>query len=238
MKENFLKEKGTIFLKYYTFVLILFGSMLILFGFKSSRKNIITIVSSLVYWIDEKKAKIFIKENFLLFQKIFFYGIILYVGLQMVRKIYYNIKKKREFDEGLDKCLYNYLISNDNQPRSFLVEGDWGSGKTYRIKSFFEKYLKYRDEELYYISCFGIDSRSELLNEIKKLIENKDESLGSKFINIIKGIPIFGDGIYNILRPDYDLHDIKKGSIFIFDDFERICATENRNIEDNNKIIK
>ena len=116
--------------------------------------------------------------------------------------------------------IYEYLSSKEKRP--FLITGEWGSGKTYTINNFFEKFYKYNKQKIYKISCFGIDIRTTLISEMKNIFEKEDNSLTKKILDIINKIPIFGDFLSGLLKNDYEIKDIPENSIFIFDDFERI----------------
>ena len=118
--------------------------------------------------------------------------------------------KNMEQKSRMEESLFRYL-QEGTAPRCYLVTGEWGSGKTYEIDHFFEKYYKYSNRKIYRISCFGISSRKELIEEINNTIEREDDSFYTFSIQALKYIPVVGDALY-------------KGSVFIFDDFERITA--------------
>lgn len=119
------------------------------------------------------------------------------------------------------KEIYEYLICKEK--RAFLLTGDWGSGKTYTIDTFFNNYYKYQDSKVYKISCFGLESRESILKEMKNIFETEDNSITKKILNLINKIPIVGDFLAGILKSDYEIKNVPKNSIFIFDDFERIA---------------
>ena len=60
------------------------------------------------------------------------------------------------------------------------------------------------------------------MKRIENVCEVEDNGLFNKFIDIIEKIPIIGAFLKNVLEKKYDINNIKKGSIFIFDNFERI----------------
>jgi hypothetical protein len=138
------------------------------------------------------------------------------------------INSKDEFT----RSLYNYL--ENDEKRCYVISGEWGVGKTYTLGEFLKKYLRYSTrKKVYNISCFGISSRDELINEIKLTYEREDNRAIVKLNDFIKAIPILGDGIYNIIKPRYELKDMKKKAIFVFDDFERI--TQSTILENDNR---
>ena len=139
---------------------------------------------------------------------------------------YFNSPKNVKLNPFEDS-LYKYIEQKSNG-KGYLVTGEWGSGKTYIVNQFLDKYYKFSTKPVYRISCFGLDSRQLVLEEIKNQTEINDKS----FFNWIQYIPVLGNPIYNILKDSYSLKSISKKSIFIFDDFERITslgiATSNR----------
>lgn len=113
--------------------------------------------------------------------------------------------------------LVEFLNSPDSIHNVFWLDGSWGSGKTFFIKTFFENQI-YKKKEIYYISCFGIKTREQaekiLINEIEKqsILGNLD------FIPLIGG---FFKWFFKTVGTDL----MKRDSIIIFDDFERVSYT-------------
>lgn len=115
-----------------------------------------------------------------------------------------------------------HLVEFLNSPNSihnvFWLDGSWGSGKTFFIKTFFENQI-YKKKEIYYISCFGIKTREQaekiLINEIEKqsILGNLD------FIPLVGGVFKW---FFKIVGTDL----MKRDSIVIFDDFERVSYAE------------
>ena len=56
--------------------------------------------------------------------------------------------------------LVEFLNTPDSIHNVFWLDGSWGSGKTFFIKTFFENQI-YKKKEIYYISCFGIKTREQ-----------------------------------------------------------------------------
>ena len=82
-------------------------------------------------------------------------------------------------------------------------------------------------QKVYYISCFGIESKNDLITQLKELYGTQDDSLKLKISEIIRVIPIIGEFLYEVLKPKYEFKDMNKKSIFIFDDFERVTSIPN-----------
>lgn len=131
--------------------------------------------------------------------------------------------KNMEQKSRMEESLLRYL-QEGTAPRCYLVTGEWGSGKTYEIDRFFDKYYKYSNRKIYRISCFGISSRKELIEEINNTIEREDDSFYTFSIQALKYIPVVGDALYKVLKKSYRYTSVPKESVFIFDDFERITA--------------
>lgn len=165
-------------------------------------------------------------RKWMTFYLIFSLIALLLIKVYLMVRHYFNSPKNNKLNP-FENSLYKYIEQSSNG-KGYLVTGEWGSGKTYIVNQFLDKYYKFSTKPIYRISCFGLDSRQLVLEEIKSQIEINDKSL----FNSIQYIPVFGKPIYNILKDSYSLKSISKKSIFIFDDFERITslgiATSNR----------
>ena len=121
-------------------------------------------------------------------------------------------------DYSFQTHLVEFLNSPDSIHNVFWLDGSWGSGKTFFIKTFFENQI-YKKKEIYYISCFGIKTREQaekiLINEIEKqsILGNLD------FIPLVGGVFKW---FFKIVGADL----MKRDSIIIFDDFERVSYAE------------
>lgn len=132
-------------------------------------------------------------------------------------------------------------LKNDKSNQAILIDGEWGSGKTFFIK---EKIIpeikeKLTDVPVYYVSLYGISSSNEIHNLVSSQITEKyiEKHLGKKVTGSLKKIeraikkiaPVInvlkeasGVGIdfvhFNELKNNLD---IPTKSIMIFDDLER-----------------
>lgn len=110
--------------------------------------------------------------------------------------------------------LVEFLNSSDSIHNVFWLDGSWGSGKTFFIKTFFENQI-YKKKEIYYISCFGIKTREQaekiLINEIEK----------QSILGNLDFIPLVG-GVFKWFFKTVGTDLMKRDSIIIFDDFERV----------------
>ena len=146
--------------------------------------------------------------------------IFLLTGFQLV---YDRLLKKESGNNTFEQSLLRY-INDDTIPRCYVLTGEWGSGKTYDTTSFFEKYYANSRKKVYRISCYGLETRNDLVNEIERTIQKQDSSLSATIINSLSIIPVIGDALEKLLKKTYSYDTAKKGSIFIFDDFERVVS--------------
>ncbi len=130
-----------------------------------------------------------------------------------------DYKNNVEKTNDLYKSLYEYLLDKNNMP--ILITGSWGIGKTYTLDNFFENYYKYKGKKIYKVSCFGITTKEQLLSSIKDVCKKNDNSIFSQLIDLIGKLPIIGEFLKKLLEKKYDFNSLKKGSIFVFDNFER-----------------
>ncbi|WP_394884283.1 P-loop NTPase fold protein [Clostridium butyricum] len=135
------------------------------------------------------------------------------------------IKNIREY---IDDTVYN---------RAVLLDGQWGSGKTYFIKNKLKKELEayekiknnreYKKKKIIYISLYGIKSTRDVSNEIYLNCANIKNRKKAAIISL--GGKVFSDLMKN---KGFDLEKYLKASLFkpfidinncilIFDDLER-----------------
>ena len=134
------------------------------------------------------------------------------------------------YDYPYQTHLVEFLNSPDSIHNVFWLDGSWGSGKTFFIKTFFENQI-YKKKEIYYISCFGIKTREQaekiLINEIEK-----QSTLGN-----LDFIPLVG-GVFKWFFKTVGTDLMKRDSIIIFDDFERVSYTaKSDNPSDYNDLL-
>ena len=141
-------------------------------------------------------------------------------------------------ENAIEEELNDYLY-NVNIKYAVLLNGSWGSGKTYYIKKYIEKLEREFDESKknkskklkkpIYISLYGINSVSEIKNKIllslikskkvKQLLPLLDVGLevGSDFISDITFIKNPDNKLGKILQTLYKIDNL----IIVFDDLER-----------------
>lgn len=138
-----------------------------------------------------------------------------------------NINEKRMKNncgkDRFEKSLFRYL-HDTAVPRCFLVTGQWGSGKSFEVNRFFNNYYNYTKTQVYRVSCFGLSSRKELIDEINNIVEQSDNSFYAQIIKVLQYLPVIGEAINKLLKKTYAYDSLDKGSVFIFEDFERITS--------------
>ena len=145
--------------------------------------------------------------------------------LAIIRLYQIHVDHKLERIKGesrLEESLFRYL--HDDSHRSFLISGSWGSGKTFEINHFFEKYYSNSTRKIFRVSCFGLSTRNDLTKEISNVIEQQDHSISKAIVDIMIYFPVLGEMLNRLLKKSYNYTTVKRGSIFIFDDFERISS--------------
>lgn len=131
--------------------------------------------------------------------------------------------KKLKGDSRFEQCALRYM-RDKGIPHCLLITGEWGSGKTYEVNDFLQKYYYNSNIKIYRISCFGLCTRKEVIEEINDTIEREDNSLYKTICIVVRYIPVLGELISKLVRRTYRYDSVKEKSIFVFDDFERITS--------------
>ena len=134
----------------------------------------------------------------------------------------YQIRKIKG-DSRFEQCALRYM-QDKGIPHCLLITGDWGSGKTHDVNEFIQKYYYNSSINVYRVSCFGLCTRKEVVEEINDTIKRMDNSINKSLSIAVRYIPIMGEPLSKLLSRTYRYDSVKKGSIFIFDDFERITS--------------
>ncbi|CYU31906.1 P-loop NTPase fold protein [Streptococcus suis] len=126
-----------------------------------------------------------------------------------------------EYDFPFQEDLVSFLNRKEGRGRNiFWLDGAWGSGKTHFIRTFFENQL-YKPREIYYISCFGIRTREQAEKVLIDEIEQHSTFGSLDHIPVVSSLVKWS---YKILGLDL----MKKHSIVIFDDLERVAYSEKK----------
>ncbi len=123
--------------------------------------------------------------------------------------------------KDIDRVIYDYI--NSDYEHSLLITGEWATGKTYYVNDFLNKFYKHTNKKIYKVSCFGLDTRDALAEEIAHVMKVEDDSIYSQFTDIVANIPIIGGVINSYMSKCYSYQKLEKKSIIIFDDLERVA---------------
>ena len=120
----------------------------------------------------------------------------------------------------LIEVLDNFVSSDNN--KSILIDGPWGCGKTHQIRDFIDKH---KSIKIVYLSLFGHKS----IESINAAIYQQTSVVKNFFLNTVKVVPSILNSVPIVKDyvPAIDLQlninkNIKRESIIIFDDLERI----------------
>lgn len=148
---------------------------------------------------------------------------LIYKGIKAYGK--YELLSPQEFPEydfPFQRDLVDFL---NNEPKfgqnTYWLDGGWGTGKTHFLRTFFQK-QSIKKLEIYYVSCFGIRTREQAEQVLIREIEDRS-SFGS-----LDHIPVVG----NLIKwgvTTLGLNLMKKDSVVIFDDLERVVYSEKEN---------
>lgn len=137
------------------------------------------------------------------------------------KKIFKELEDEQYQSKEYHKNLVNFLNEDSyNGSNIFWLNGSWGSGKTRFLNAFFEN-QKFGHNNIYKISCFGLKTRERLERNLREQIENK-----STFY-FLQSFPLIGD-LLSYISQEVGLRKIKKHSIIIFDDLERVAVFLNQ----------
>ena len=67
--------------------------------------------------------------------------------------------------EEMNLFIFNYLI-NDKTNTALLLDGEWGTGKTYYIKNVLIPFIEEKKKQVVYVSLYGIENTESLSKTI------------------------------------------------------------------------
>lgn len=228
-KRELLKQAEAVLLqtkKVTDFMAVVGVFYILLFRIPSLRAIGRAVCQYLITWYIPVDMAV-LKKIYLCGEQVFRLAILLWFFLTLLlffSSLIWDYRLKRQkgnnrFEESLFRYLQDRAV-----PRSFLITGKWGSGKTYEVEHFFDRYYRHSRTKVYRISCFGLSSRKELVEEINHTIEQDDASIYALIIKVLQFLPVVGEAVNKFLKKSYTYTSVRKGSIFIFDDFERITS--------------
>ena len=137
----------------------------------------------------------------------------------------------KEIKYYIDTNFYNYAV---------MIDGAWGSGKTYFVKNVLLKKIESNEKRVLYVSLYGISNiqelgkklyldyllkdKSKLVTEHTELVENVIGTIidiGSPFMGKLGDIDIKERKIKNIVQNAVKHICPMKNCVLIFDDLER-----------------
>lgn len=159
-------------------------------------------------------------------------------------------------DDQIIDLLIEYTTDNRYR-QAVLIDGDWGSGKTYFVQEKLVDALKTKFKEtpeyscnVIYISLYGAENFSQIMDDIysaslesffdKKLGDGIGEKIG-KGINFTSKLITTGMKYFNLERDDLPkLSDIKgiNNAVIIFDDLERCSIDTNQLLGFINNLVE
>lgn len=154
-------------------------------------------------------------------------------------------------DEEIVQVLTDY-VEDTRYKQAVLIDGEWGSGKTFFVKEklLSELNVKFPERSAMYISLYGLNDFSQIMDEIynlafekffdKKIGDGSGEKIG-KGLNFVSKVFSAGLKHFNINLDDLpSLSDIKqiKDTIIIFDDLERCNIDANQLLGFINNLVE
>ena len=135
-------------------------------------------------------------------------------------------------DEKINAILMDY-VQNDKTHQAILIDGEWGSGKTFFIQNvFMENYKKLQQpKKLYYLSLYGVKDFKQIENDLReKMLENYiatnvhvDAAKAVRYIPKLASVILqkAGIGSEDKIKEIVDEFQPITDMILIFDDLER-----------------
>ena len=88
------------------------------------------------------------------------------------------------FHEELNLFVFYYL-TNDKTNTALLLDGEWGTGKTYYVKNVLMPFLEGKKKQVVYVSLYGIEDAESLSKNI--FTESRLKAINSTAMTIISG---------------------------------------------------
>lgn len=127
--------------------------------------------------------------------------------------------------------ILNY-IESDKTSYAILLNGKWGSGKTYFWKNVLKKEIKDRGKKIIYVSLYGVSSKEEI---DKKIVLGKSEFVEKISDSKVGGITEIGKAVFGVVKK-FDITGLSEelsninykdffnysDTVLCFDDLERV----------------
>ncbi|AVE80575.1 P-loop NTPase fold protein [Klebsiella michiganensis] len=131
----------------------------------------------------------------------------------------------------------NFYNSLDKPGFAVLVRGEWGSGKTHKIKNLFH-------ENMYYVSLFGLTSQKEIYSSVFLSmfpLKSKAKNFASWLKDSLDGSEALTFGAGNLLSGISDAfikEEVANDKVIVFDDLERADVDINEILGVINKYVE
>lgn len=220
---------------------ILIGIIITLFCEISTLRRILLIILTyllnMINFTRTSEIIMCLSKNRICFERLIFYFICLCLFilsvLALIRHCLERVVRKPKGESAFEISLLRYLNTPDTN-RCYLITGKWGVGKTFMLRKFIDKYYSKSAMQVYSISCVGLSDRNGIIDEINNAIKKADKTTFAEIIELVSGLPIVGGLLERLLKKEYEYGKVKKNSIFVFDDLERISFMPNHT--NNNKM--
>ena len=90
------------------------------------------------------------------------------------------------FHEELNSFVFDYL-TNDKTNAALLLDGEWGTGKTYYIKNALIPFLEAKKKQVGYVSLYGVEGTESLSKNI--FTESRLKAVNSTARTISPALP-------------------------------------------------
>jgi len=129
-----------------------------------------------------------------------------------------------------------YLLDNNNNGKTIMLSGAWGSGKTHFWQNEIEPKLKEKldNKACVYVSLYGKESLNDIKSDVylsangKNLLSTEVSTFGMEALSAIKDSDLAvgkfvkaGKSLIDSKKIQKGIAKLKKGGIICFDDFER-----------------
>ena len=153
----------------------------------------------------------------------------------LINAVQYEKEMREEKQNQLQNNAFRELcdfLESDSYATCFVLNGEWGAGKSYLIQDVCnDKFLRHFNKKICNISCFGLETRRDFEEALRNTVEEISSGFINTFITMLKKIPVVGDMIEVILKQSFRVGNLSRGSILIFEDFERISTVKDINAE-------
>jgi len=129
-----------------------------------------------------------------------------------------------------------YLLDDNNNGKTIMLSGEWGSGKTHFWQKQIEPTLKEKldNKACVYVSLYGKESLNDIKSDVylsangKNLLSTEVSTFGMEALSAIKDSDLAvgkalkaGKTLFDSKKMQKGITKLKRGGIICFDDFER-----------------